>query len=460
KSLEALAESAELAQDFAKASEWWKTRAARDPYDSRVALRLMQALAASGNRAAALQHASVHQRLLQSEFGVESSSSVAAFAERLRSEPVTRETLSPLRPNEPTATTSLAPVAAAQMATLPATTTRPRRRPIAALLALGSLAALTWSLWPRASTPEGSIAVLPFVNLSPNANNEYFSDGLTEEIITRLAAIPNLKVISRTSAMRYKGSKQPLREIAGELNVAHILEGSVRENEGTLRISAQLVDAKSDAHLWANSYEYELRTPFRVQEEIAHEVARTLEVELGDRTRRLLVRRGTSDPEAYELYRRGRFLWARRSREGHAQALEYFQQAIARDSNYADAYAGIADVYLTDWQLNLSERTEAESYSRVKWAAERAIALDDESADAHVSFAIALWWQKNWPSAERELRRAIELNPNHATAHSWHGLLLRGMGRAQEARQEGRRGYELDPFAPVMANNHAFQCYW
>ncbi|MGH7710260.1 MAG: tetratricopeptide repeat protein, partial [Gemmatimonadaceae bacterium] len=268
-----------------------------------------------------------------------------------------------------------------------------------------------------------------------------------------------LKVISRTSAMRYKGSEKPLREIAAELNVAHILEGSVRESEGTVRISAQLVDAKSDAHLWANSYEYEFRALFRVQEEIAREVARTLEVELGDRTSRLLVRRGTSDPEAYEFYRRGRFLWNLRTRDAHEQALAYFQRAIARDSNYADAYAGMADVYLTAWQLNLSERSEAESYSRLKWAAERAIALDDESADAHVSFAIALWWQHNWPGAARELRRAIDLNPGDATARSWYSLLLRGMGRPNEARVEAARAYDLDPFAVIPSTIHGWQSY-
>lgn len=460
KSLEALAESAESAQDFSKASEWWKTRAARDPYDSRVALRLMQALAASGNRAAALQHASLHQRLLQSEFGVESAHSVAAYAERLRSEPVTAESLSPLLHSQPAGATSVAPfTAAAATPTLSEPTARRSWRPIVALLALGALATVAWIFWPRGSVPEGSIAVLPFVNLSPNSDNDYFSDGLTEEIITRLAVIPNLKVISRTSAMHYKGSKKPLREIARELNVAHILEGSVRASEGTVRISAQLVDARSDAHLWANSYEYELRTPFRVQAEIAREVARALEVELGDRTRRLLVRRGTSDPEAYEYYRRGRFLWNLRTREAHEQALTYFSRAIARDSNYADAYAGMADVYLTAWQLNLSERTEAEAYSRLKWAAERAIALDDESADAHVSFAIALWWQRNWPGTARELRRAIDLNPGNATARTWYSLLLRGMGRLDEAREEARRGYELDPLAVIPSAVYGWQSY-
>lgn len=458
KALEALAESAEMAQDFSGAAEWWKARAVRDPYDSRVALRLMQALEASGNRAGALQHAALHQRLLQTEFGVASAPAVAALAERMRNESLT---VGPV-PNDKSASTPRVIPLPAPLSTLSATppsaSTAPRRWATAISLLMLVVLAM-WFYWRRAAIPEGSIAVLPFVNLSPSTDNEYFSDGLTEEIITRLAVIPDLKVISRTSAMHYKGSKKPLREIAKELNVAHVLEGSVRESEGSLRITAQLVDARTDAHLWADSYEHELRAPFRVQEEIAREVARTLEVELGDQTRRLLVRRGTDDPDAYEFYRRGRFLWNLRTRESHEQALGYFARAIERDSGYADAYAGMADVYLTAWQLNLSERSETEVYSRLKWAAERALALDDESADAHVSFAIALWWQRNWPGAARELRRAIDLNPGNATAHTWYSLLLRGMGRPNEAREEARVGYELDPFAVIPNTIHAWQSY-
>ena len=462
KSLEALAENAESAQEFSKASEWWKARAARDPFDSRIALRLMQALAASGNRGAALQHASVHQRLLQSEFGVESAPTVVAYAERLRNEPITSETVALLpqrRPNEAAAETSLVATAAAPVAPVSSLAGRRLVHPAAVLVSLSVLAIAAWIFWPLGKGPEGSIAVLPFVNMSPNVDNEYFSDGLTEEVITRLAVIPSLKVISRTSAMHYKGSKKPLREIASELNVAHILEGSVRENEGSVRISAQLVDARSDAHLWASSYEYERRTPFRVQEEIAREVARALELELADRTRRLLVRRGTSDPDALEFFRRGRFLWSLRTPEAHEQAIAFFERAIARDSNYADAYAGLADAYLTSWVLNQTERSEAESRARHKWAAERAIALDNESGDAWAAHASSLWWQKNWPAAERELRRAIELNPGSSMSHIWLSQLMRAVGRLDEARREVQLAFELDPFATVpntMQGWHSF----
>jgi adenylate cyclase len=417
-------------------------------------------LEASGNRAGALQHASIHQRLLQQEFGMPLGPEVAALAERLRTEPVAAPPASTHRAETIAERQTAPPAPPKPTYPVERSTGRRKRWPVAlALLAVASLAGAVWALWPRGAEPERSIAVLPFINVSPDKDNEYFSDGLTEEIITGLSTVPGLKVISRTSAMRYKRSEKSLRQIADELNVAHILEGSVRRSDGTVRISAQLINARADEHLWAKNYDYELGDIFRVQEEIAREVARALEVELGDQGGRLLVKQGTRDPEAYELYRRGRFLWSTRTREGLERAVEYYRQAIARDSGYADAYAGLADVYLAAYQFNYATIPEAESYSRLKWAAERALALDDESADAHTSFAVALWWQRNWPGAERELRRAIQLNPGHATARQWYSQLLAGMGRSQEALRESRRAYELDPFALLVSIMYGWQLY-
>lgn len=492
--LEALAEAAESSNDFRGAAEWWKARAARDPYDSRVALRLMQALEANGNPAAALQHAALHERLLQDEFGVGSAPAIAAMVERLRSQPAITDTVArqasggsgePERASRADATSvqgaltvegtlaverslvveessdvqgSRSRSAVALRASPELLARRARWLSTIALLAV-ALAGAAWIFWPGEAAPESSIVVLPFLDLSPEADHEYFSDGLAEEIITRLSMIPDLKVISRTSAMHYKGSRQSLREIARELNVTHVLEGSVRWSDSTVRISAQLIDARTDAHVWADSYEDKLQVAFRVQEDIARDVARTLELELGDQVRRRIGRRGTRDAEAYEFYRRGRFFWALRTPEAHEQAIAYFERAIARDSSYADAYAGLADAYLTAWQLATSTRTEEEAYSRFRWAAERAVSLDDESADAHTSYAVALWWKQDWPGAERELRRAIELNPGHPTARSWYSLLLRGMGRPAEARDEARRAHELDPFAVIVSSINAWNCY-
>ena len=453
KALEALAEEAQAERDYSRAADWWKRRAVQDPYDSRVALRLMQALEASGNPAGAVQHATVHQRLLQQEFGLATAPEITALAERLRKQPVSAAPAS---------------VPGTPRPALPATQhvddIRPRkdavrRKSALALLAVIVVALAVWRAWPRSSQAERSIAVLPFIDLSQGGDNEAFNDGLTEEIIAGLSGVPELKVISRTSVMHYKGAQKPLRQIARELNVAHILEGSVRQDGRRVRITAQLIDARSDDHLWARNYDSDLHDIFRVQEQIARQVVQALAVELGDRGNVSLVRQGTSDPEAYQLYRRGRYLWNTRTREGHQRAIDYYQRAIERDSSYADAYAGLADTYRTAWQLNLSALSEDETFERAKWAAERALALDDKSADAHVSVAASLQAEKNWPGTERELRRAIELNPNHATAHTWYSLLLAGLGRPREALEESRRAYELDPFAIVPSSNYGWQCY-
>jgi TolB-like protein/Flp pilus assembly protein TadD len=451
--------------------EWWKARAAKDPYDSRVALRLMQALDASGNGAGALQYALTHQRLLEQELGVASTpAAIRELVEQLRGDHVSESPAPAARRMEAADTGRDVPERQLVRGVVqldgseppairerPATSRRWLRR--LAPLAFVAIAGLVWAARPNDPEPARSIVVLPFVNLSPNEDNEYFADGLTEEVITRLAAVPGLKVISRTSAMHYKGSEKPLREIAAELNVAQVLEGSVRRSEGSVRVTAQLIDAATDEHRWAETYESSVRTSFRVQEEIARAVARALEVEVPERARRQLVRRGTSNPDAYELYQRGRVFWQTRTRDGHEQAIRFYQRAIELDSTYADAYAGLSDAYLTAYQLDVLGLSESESYARVKWAAERAMALDPESAAAHTSYATALWWQRDWPGAMREIRLSLELNPGQAMTRAWLALLLRGMGRSDEAIQETRRAYELDPFAVVISGNVGWHCY-
>ena len=477
RALEALAAAAERRSDFQGAAEWWEKRAAHDPYDSRVAQCLMRALDASGNRARAIQHAATHERLLRQELGVQAATGASALAERLRVEPRAPSSATasdvaasaPAAPAEPVAPRSPTDAPTDPESARPfATGSLPRAEPSAgargrvravslALAGIAAVVALAWVFWPSAPAPERSIAVLPFVDMTQRGDDEFFSDGLTEEIISQLSTVPTLKVISRTSAMRYKGSTKSLRQIASELGVAHVLEGSVRRDGDTIRITAQLIDAGADHHLWSRSYDREAVNVLGVQDEIAREVGRALEVELGAASG-ALTRRGTRDPEAYELYRRGRFLWSKRTADAHEQAIRYYHRAIERDSSYADPYSGLADAYLTAHQFNLSSTPEAEVYSRLKWAAERALALDDRSPEAHASFAIALWWQQNWPGAERELRRALELNRGHG-ASGWLALLLTGTGRTQEAVELSRRSSELDPFAHLAAVNHAWMCY-
>ena len=467
KALEALAQEAESKRDFATAVEWWKRRATLDLYDSRVAVRLMQALEASGNVAGALQHASVHQRLLQEEFGIAGNPDVAAVADELRREPSVpgdhRD--QGVRVVEIRRERGPAESRADFNDSDPLIAGRGRTRGVVRWAGLAAVVMVVLAgvlVWTRGGTDARlppSIVVLPFVNLSGDADREYFTDGLTEEIITGLSALPELKVISRTSAMHYKGSEKPLREIARELGVAHVLEGSVRQEGARIRITAQLIDARSDEHVWAKAYDSDVPDIIRVQEQIAREVVRALEIELGERVQGALVERGTRDSAAYELYRRGRHLWNTRTREGHDRAIEYYRRAIERDSGFAAAYAGLADVYLTAYQLNLSPLPVEEIISRHKWAAERALALNDRSSDAHVSFAVSLQWHRNWPGAERELRRAIQLNPGNATARTWYSLLLAGLGRQEEALEESRRADELDPFAVVPSSNYGWQCY-
>jgi TolB-like protein/Flp pilus assembly protein TadD len=300
--------------------------------------------------------------------------------------------------------------------------------------------------------------VLPFVDLTADSARALLGDDITAAVIARLTAVPELKVISRTSAMRYKGSSAALGAIASELAVANVVEGSVRREAGRLRVAVRLVDARADRPVWAGTFDLEPRDPFGVQQEIATQVVRALGVTLADGDRVQFARRGTASAEAEELYRRGRYHWERRTTPDHLKAMEYFGRAIALDSGYADAYAGLADAYLTAYQLNLAPLPEAEAYARHKWAAERALALDDRSGAAHVSFAISLWWQRNWPGAERELRRAIELRPGSAHTHYWYALLLGGQGRLDEAMRETRVAAALDPFAVVSQVNYGWAC--
>jgi TolB-like protein/DNA-binding SARP family transcriptional activator/Tfp pilus assembly protein PilF len=451
RALEAVAEQASAAGDSDVALQWWKLRAAQDPFDSRVALRLMHAFEATGNRAGALQHGAIHTRLLENEFGM-GSPEVATLTERLRQEPAREIDVS---------IDTVAVAHAPARVVLPPQTARKRSaRRAVSVVTLAMLAFVSAvSVWPRNDPQPRSIVVLPFVNMTVEGENEYFSDGLTEEIITRLAAVPGLKVISRTSAMHYKGTKKALPQIARELGVDHILEGSVRQDSGRVRISAQLIDARVDGHIWADNYDDDRPNDLSAQEKIAQEVVRALELKLTARTRRLLVRPGTRDAAAKDLYQRGRYAWNTRTRVGHLRAIDYFQRAIARDPQYADAYAGLAHAYGTGFMLNLSPTPEAEVYRQLKRAADRALALDDESAEAHVARAVALQWQRDWQGADQEFRRALELNPGNAVAHTWYSLLLRGMGRSQEALHESQLAAQLDPFGIISLHNYALQCY-
>ena len=296
-----------------------------------------------------------------------------------------------------------------------------------------------------------SLAVLPLENLSRDPEQEYFADGMTDQLITDLAKISALKVISRTSVMQYKGARKPLPQIAQELGVDAVVEGSVQRAGGRVRISAQLIDARADRHLWARSYERDLLNVLTLQDDVAQAIANELKLTLTSHEQLRLASSRPVDPEAYEAYLKGRYYSSKRTEKEVKKSIEYFQQAINRDPNYASAYSGTADAYaLLGYRGNLPSN---EALSKGKTAALRAVELDDSLAEAHASLAfIAETHEWDWPTAEREYKRALELNPGYAAGHNWYAGYLMYFGRFEEGIAEATRARELDPLSLAINN--------
>ena len=299
------------------------------------------------------------------------------------------------------------------------------------------------------SIPQKSIAVLPFDNLSRDPDNAYFCEGVQDEILTRLAKVADLKVISRTSTQRFKSSPNDLPQIARQLGVRHILEGSVQKSGDAVRVNVQLINAATDAHLWAESYDRKLTDIFTVESEIARNIADTLQARLTGSEQHAMAAQPTQNTEAYQLYLKGRYFWNKRTGPDLRKAADYFNQTIEKDPKYALAYAGLADAY----QL-LSGYGAAppwESYPPAKAAAKRALELDDSLGEAHASLAhILCFYDLDFAGANKEFEHAIALNPNYATAHHWFGsssLLV--TGQFDRAITETRRAVELDPLSLV-----------
>lgn len=291
-----------------------------------------------------------------------------------------------------------------------------------------------------------SIAVLPLQNLSNDPGQDYFSDGITDALTTDLAQIGSLRVISRTSAMQFKGSKQTLPQIGHDLKVDAIVEGTVSRAENRVRITAQLIEASSDHHLWARSYERDLHEMLALQDEVARDIADEIRTKLTSKERTRLARVQSVDPQAVDAYLRGRFWWSQRTAEGEWKGLDYFQQAIAKDPNYALAYAGVADSFIV---LGAHGRLPPKNaFPKAKLAAVKALELDDSLAEAHTSLAIIKHsYDWDWPGAESEFKQAIALNSNYATAHHWYSHYLVAMGRLDEAVSELERARDLDPYS-------------
>jgi serine/threonine-protein kinase len=452
--LEALAESSESENGWATAVSWWRRLAVLEPGNGRVAVRLMRALDAAGDRAGALQHAKVHTALLREQFDAEPDPDVVSLTERLKREPVGR--MAGHARGDRSGHPERSEGAEAEPRLLrSARDDKGRRRAIlvlvlAALALTGGAVAVSRTGSARSASSADaparrSIAVLPFANLSADRGDDYFSDGLTEELIGTLSRIEGLRVAARTSSFAVGGGRLDVRTIGDTLGVATVLEGSVRQEGRRLRVSARLADAADGYQIWTEEYDRELEDVFAVQDEIARAIAGALELKLMGGSGRRPARR-TPSLEAHDLYLRGAFVRNQLTNDGLTKAVDYFDRAVQLDSGYALAYAGKATAIGPLVWYGFLPR--AQGLPAMRAAARRALELDPSLGEAHVAQAmLEFYFEWNWPAAEREFQRAIALNPSDQHAHHIYANYLLAMGRFDEAIAERQRALELDPLS-------------
>ncbi|HET8924768.1 MAG TPA: winged helix-turn-helix domain-containing protein [Candidatus Acidoferrum sp.] len=336
-----------------------------------------------------------------------------------------------------------------------------------AAAALGLVAALLLGLNLRqrqrlfassAPTRIQSIAVIPLENLSGDPSQEYFADGMTDALTTELARVSALRVVSKTSASRYKGTKKSLPEIARELGVDAIVEGAVIRSRDRVRIDAQLIQGTTDRHLWARGYERKVGDVVALQGEVAQAITDEIHIRVTPEERARLSAASPVNPEAYEAYLKGRFLWNERTEKAVTKGLDFFEQAIAKDPRYAPAYSGLSDSYgLLGFFGALPPK---EAYPRAKVAATKALELDPSLGEAHVSLADTMcWWDWDWPGADAEFKRAIELNPRYDNAYRKYSNYLAGMGRKEESIAAAKKAIELDPLSVTFSTHLAWMYY-
>lgn len=502
--LEAVAEQRAAAGDPRGAVEGWRRLAALDPYNSRTAMALVRALAAAGDRAGALQHVRVHEVLLREEFGAEPDPELVALATRLREEPDAVPAPPPAGPQSPVvglpsphpgeegaAVKQSAeqhdeqplPVSVPEQnapEAMAAERTTDKRRPMArrrrrwrsrpGLPVSVSALALLSVLWVgvsqgwiplREGRAPSSVAVLPLVELGSAGENEYLSDGLTEEIINALAKVEGVRVAARTSAFAFKGKNADIREIGEQLNVGSVVEGTLQRDGSRIRVTIRLVDVRNGYQLWSQSYDREVVGALEVQEDIARSVVGALKGELVGEDTVALAAAAIPHPEAFDLYLRGRWHWYQRTGEGFGQALSHFQRAVARDPGYALAHVGLADVYTLLGSSVYGVLPPREALPRAKAALSRALELDPNSAEAHAALGnVHLNYDWDFQAAERHFQRAMQLNPGYATAHHWSALNLLAMGRPREALARVRHGRELEPLSLVTSTGLARVLYF
>ncbi|PYU12005.1 MAG: hypothetical protein DMG37_14760 [Acidobacteria bacterium] len=331
----------------------------------------------------------------------------------------------------------------------PKSETRKSRKLVGSVVLAGIATVLLWAnadrlrtrIFAKSRSVEiHSIAVLPLQNLSTDPREEYFSEGITEALTTDLAQISALRVISRTSSEHFKGSRETLPEIARQLNVEAVVEGSVTRSENRVRITAQLIEAQSDRHLWAKTYDRDFQDILRLQDEVARDIAAEIRISVTPQEQARLTLEQKTNPSAYEAYLRGRYLWSQRNAESIDKAASYFQQAAREDPAFALAYSGLSDCYWVGWGAKI-DLPLADRY------ATKAVALQPELAEAHASLGIVRLNEYQMSGAERELKRAIELNPNYAMAHHFYSGYLLSVGRTVDALKENDLARRLDPFS-------------
>ena len=337
---------------------------------------------------------------------------------------------------------------------------------LAGVLVAVTAAGLYFRARSRESKPESSagritLAVLPFQNFTSDPQQEYFSDGLTEEMITQLGGLnpERLGVIARTSAMHYKGTSKTASQIGRELGVSYLVEGSLRRDGSRVRISAQLIRVSDQMHIWAQDYDRDFRDSLALESDVARDIAAQIQLKLVSSSAALPTR--PLNPNAHDAYMKGRFFWNKRSEQGYLKAVEYFKQALDADSQYAQAYSGLADAYALLGSNPTTAITRPEAMAKARTAALKALSLDDTLAEAHTSLAFVYWhYDWNWPATEKEFKRALQLNPSYPTAHHWYAFYLVSQGRTDQALEEIRRAQETDPLSLIINTDVAQVLYF
>ncbi|PYK46414.1 MAG: hypothetical protein DME53_02540 [Verrucomicrobia bacterium] len=312
---------------------------------------------------------------------------------------------------------------------------------------------------PSLPAPNKSVAVLPFVNMSADKNDEYLSDGMTEELINVLSKVPGLRVPGRTSCFAFKGKNEEdiFRKVGDQLHVGTVLEGSVRKAGDKLRVTAQLINVSDGYHLWSKDYDGDVKDVLNFQSNVAEQVVQALQVKLGGDEKRILTKKPTENPEAHRLYVLGRYEFGKYTQTGWNNAIRYYEQALKLDPNYGLAYCGLADNYAYMGSVVMPEK---EANEKVKEFAQKALQLDPELAEARMSFALALVSAYDWKNGLKEFDRALELNPNLAFAYELQAWTLNGLGRFDEAIAKTRKAVELDPLNPFFQASLSFYQYW